>query len=54
MENYELAMGADIILPKLGPGSNGTANPPKLISLKIQELYRDAIEFQATRQAGKN
>jgi hypothetical protein len=36
-----------------GPGSNGTANWLKLISLDIQELYGDAIEIQATRQGGR-
>jgi hypothetical protein len=30
--------------PDRGPGSNGTANPLKLISLEIQPSSKDAIE----------
>jgi hypothetical protein len=37
-------------LSNRGPGSNGTANRLKLISL---EIYGDAIEVQAIRQGGR-
>jgi hypothetical protein len=37
-----------------GRGSNGTANPLKLIFLKIQPSSKVAIEVQPARQGGRN
>jgi hypothetical protein len=37
-----------------GPGSNGTANPLKLVSLEIQPSSKNAIEVQLARPGGRN